>query len=114
MGQRLEDLAPLFPKCVANKRSVAEALDNSSWVRDLRGDVSWEFILEFLSLCEAISNFCSQPRFLIDTFGGYLVRGSTPLNRLMSCSLWGPLPLPLMSTFGNLGHQLRASSFFGL
>jgi hypothetical protein len=38
MGQRLEDLAPLVvamvPKRVANKRAVAEALDNSSWVRD--------------------------------------------------------------------------------
>jgi hypothetical protein len=65
MGQRLEDLAPLVvamvPKRVANKRTVAEALDNSSWVRYFRGEVSWEFILELLSLCEAISSFGTQP-----------------------------------------------------
>jgi hypothetical protein len=65
MGQQIEDLAPLVvamvPKRVAIKRTVAEALDNSNWVRDLRDVVSWEFILEFLSLCEAISNFDTQP-----------------------------------------------------
>jgi hypothetical protein len=32
----------------------------------------------------------------------------------LSFNLWGPLPLPLMSAFGYLGHQLSASYFFGL
>lgn len=55
-------MVAMVPKRVANKRTVVEALVNSSWVRDLRGVVSWEFIPEFLSLCEAISNFSTQPR----------------------------------------------------
>jgi hypothetical protein len=51
-GQRLEDLAPhvsrLVPKRIANRRTVADALDNTRWVQDLHGTVTWLVIQEFL------------------------------------------------------------------
>jgi hypothetical protein len=60
MGQRLEDLAShvhaLVPFRIANKRTVVEAFDDMSWVRDLRSSVTWEIISDFLTLWAAISD----------------------------------------------------------
>jgi hypothetical protein len=58
-GQRLEDLAPhvsrLVPKRIANRRMVADALDNTRWVQDLHGTVTWLVIQEFLLLWDLLA-----------------------------------------------------------
>jgi hypothetical protein len=64
-GQRLEDLAPhvsrLVPKRIANRRTVVNALDNTRWVQDLHGTVTWLVIQEFLLLWDLLAGVILMP-----------------------------------------------------
>ena len=64
-GQSIVDLAPrllaFVPKRIANRRTVEEAMADRSWVMDIRGGLSVEVILDFLSLWDLIYDFQLQP-----------------------------------------------------
>lgn len=64
LGQRIVDLAPLIssmvPKRIANKKTVAVAMDNMDWISDIHGVASVPVILEFIGLCNAISTIQLQ------------------------------------------------------
>jgi hypothetical protein len=64
-GQRLEDLAPhvsrLVPKRIANRRTVADALDNTRWAQDLHGTITWLVIQEFLLLWDLLAGVILMP-----------------------------------------------------
>lgn len=111
LGQRIEDLAPLIstmiPKRIANKRTVAEALADMRWVRDIHGIASVDVIIEFLSLWDIISEV------VLYTFGACRVLVSTRRNlHMMLCSR-DPYPLVHGRESGNLGHPVNAGSFYG-
>jgi hypothetical protein len=65
LGQRIADLVPhifaVVPTILMNRRTVAEAMEGMSWVRELRGLVSQEIISEVLQLCDAISGVVLHP-----------------------------------------------------
>lgn len=59
VGQRIEDLAPLIfqmvPKRIANnKRTVAKAMENFRWTRDIHGEATDPVVIQFLRLCNFI------------------------------------------------------------
>jgi len=64
-GQSIADLVPrllaFVPKRIANRRTVEEAMTDRSWVMDIRGGLSVEVILDFLSLWDLIYDFQLQP-----------------------------------------------------
>jgi hypothetical protein len=64
-GKGIKDIAPLIsamiPSRIANKRTVCEALADFSWVYDIHGTVTVQFILEFMSLCECLEEIPLQP-----------------------------------------------------
>jgi hypothetical protein len=64
-GQSIADLAPcllaVVPKRIANRRTVEEAMANRSFVKDIRGDLPVEVILDFLYLWDLIYDFQLQP-----------------------------------------------------
>lgn len=59
LGQRLEDVTPLIhsmvPKRTTNRRTVREALIDMVWIQDIHGVATAEVIIEFLHLCNIIS-----------------------------------------------------------
>lgn len=63
-GQYIEDLAPLIfsmiPKRIANKRTVAEALENRRWVSDIHGVATIPVLVDFLSLWDLVSDIVLQ------------------------------------------------------
>ncbi|GJM95471.1 hypothetical protein PR202_ga12209 [Eleusine coracana subsp. coracana] len=65
MGQCLMDLCPLIsnmvPKRISNRRTIQEALNGISWIRDIHGVLSFEIILEFIRLCNVLPNINLQP-----------------------------------------------------
>lgn len=64
LGQRIEDLAPLIfgmvPKRIANKRTVAEVLQNIRWTRDIHGEATVPVIGQVLQLCNLLSGMQLQ------------------------------------------------------
>lgn len=44
------------PTRVRNSRTIADALIDHSWVSDIRGALSWHGLMEYLELCDAVSN----------------------------------------------------------
>jgi hypothetical protein len=104
----------LVLKRIAKRRTIVDALENSSWTSDFRGVLSWEVILDFLSLWEAIFDYVLQLGFVISIFGGFPIVGSTPLSRFMICSSVALLILVILSAFGNLVRQPNAVFIFGL
>ncbi|GJN40508.1 hypothetical protein PR202_gb29730 [Eleusine coracana subsp. coracana] len=65
MEQQLEDLFPLIfsmvPKRVGNKRTIHEALIDMMWIQDIHGVASFDVRLEFIKLCDIISDITLQP-----------------------------------------------------
>jgi hypothetical protein len=65
-SQSISDLAPLIasmiPKRISNRRRVAEALTDWTWVNDIHGTVMVQIILEFLNLCSLLAVVSLQPR----------------------------------------------------
>jgi hypothetical protein len=63
-GKSIGDLPPtlsaLIPTRIANKRSIAEALNNWRWVSDMHGTVTVQVILELMSLCELLAEVSLQ------------------------------------------------------
>jgi hypothetical protein len=64
-SQSISDLAPLIanmiPKRISNRRRVAEALTDWTWVNDIHGTVMVQIILEFLNLCSLLARVLLQP-----------------------------------------------------
>lgn len=117
MGQRIEDLAPnifaLVPTRIANKRTVAEALEGMAWISDIRGTISWAVIFDLLILCEAVTEVHLQAGttdkhfWRFSTSGQYSAKAAYELFFLGSTA-FGPL-----KGFGKLGLLPNASSFCG-
>jgi len=59
-GCRLQDLAPnvfkSVPPRLRNKRTVAEAFHELTWVADIRGALGWHGLAEYLQLWDMLSN----------------------------------------------------------
>ncbi|GJN16450.1 hypothetical protein PR202_gb03439 [Eleusine coracana subsp. coracana] len=65
MGQCIEDISPIIfsmiPRRIANRRTVADALTDFAWVRDIHGVATIEVIFEFLHLWDLITQVNLQP-----------------------------------------------------
>lgn len=63
-GQQIEDLAPLIfsmvPRRIANKRTVAEALEGLRWTGDVHGVATMPVIVQFFHLCSIVLDMTLQ------------------------------------------------------
>jgi hypothetical protein len=59
VGKNVQDIAPrlyaLVTKGAIGRRTVLEALISDKWVEDIRGSISLEALVEYLSLWDVIS-----------------------------------------------------------
>jgi hypothetical protein len=59
-GKNIQELAPkifyLAPKRRIGMRTVMEALTDEKWIEDIQGELSVETLMEFLELCDIISD----------------------------------------------------------
>ncbi|GJM96185.1 hypothetical protein PR202_ga13000 [Eleusine coracana subsp. coracana] len=102
----------MVPKRLANKRTVAKALDDMSWIWDIYGIASAPVIFQFFVLCNSISAITLTKECRTSTFGGS-PPGSDQQNQHMNPSFKAQPPSTLQSEFGNLGHQASAGSSSG-
>lgn len=60
-GKSLEEFAPnvhkSVPVRVRKSRTVADAMNDLTWVTDIRGALSWHGLMEYLELWDALSEF---------------------------------------------------------
>lgn len=65
LGQSVQDLSPLIystvPRRIANKRTVAKAMRDFTWLRDIHGTASLDVISELLTLGDFVSEVALQP-----------------------------------------------------
>ena len=64
-GQSLLDLAPVLvvavPKRILNRRTVAQALLNRTWIRDIQGALSVQVIMDYLHLWDILEEMVLIP-----------------------------------------------------
>jgi hypothetical protein len=46
----------LVPKRLVKRRTVVDTLCSSSWIGDLSGVVTWEVIVDFINLADAVAD----------------------------------------------------------
>jgi hypothetical protein len=51
----------IIPKRIANNRTVLEALTNRKWISDIKGALSVGALVDYLQLCELLSEVVVQP-----------------------------------------------------
>jgi hypothetical protein len=64
-GKKVVDIAPrlifIIPKRIINKRTVREAMVNRRWIGDIRGALTEGALIDYLHLCEALSDLMLHP-----------------------------------------------------
>jgi hypothetical protein len=101
------------PTILVNRRTMAEAMEGMSWVRDLRGLVSQEIISDVLQLCDAISGVILRLEHLTNSFGVSPAQGNILQSRLMILPSVAPLFLGPLRGCGSPGRQTSANSSRG-
>ncbi|KAG2641136.1 hypothetical protein PVAP13_2KG163196 [Panicum virgatum] len=115
-GCRLEDLAPNVVKSVPirvrNKRTVAEALHELTWVTDIRVALGWQGLAEYLELWDTLAGITLNTNDDAHIWR-FESSGTFPPSRLTGHSSSVLLPSSLGKGYGNLGHRANAKSLYG-
>ncbi|GJM95706.1 hypothetical protein PR202_ga12483 [Eleusine coracana subsp. coracana] len=63
-GQTISEIAPhlvgTVPKNAIQNKTVAQALENRTWVRDIKGALSVQIIVEYLQVWDLVDGYTSQ------------------------------------------------------
>ena len=102
-----------MPLKIRRARTVFEAMQDHTWVRDIRSTLGWHGLLEYLELWDNIAAFelnttVDFHHWKFEASGIYSTRSS-----YRNFFLLVPSPSNLGSGFGNLGHLANARLLFG-
>ena len=113
---KLEDLAPnvlsRVPSKIRRTRTVFEAIQDHTWVRDIRNALGWHDLLEYLKLWDIIAALELNTTADFHQWKFKLEVSILP-DQPTGTFLLVPSPWNLGSGFGNLGHLTNARLLFG-
>ena len=116
-GKSLTDLAPSFcryvPKKTLNQRTVHTTLMDNSWVRDIRGGLTTEALLNTCNYGRSYLRWSSLLEWKTSIFGNHLLLVNSRLSQHTGDFLWGLLILNHGRIFGKLGPLLAVGISFG-